>query len=202
MKRSEAEQPRQASLGRRVGLPGGCPLSCRAGRLRRKPSQGTGTNERTPSCHSGLCECHRLSWLPWLLSDGGGFVSVLDKVGRLFLIEPSNHNLAKLECGLHIFSLLSLNQRRRAGGWGSRNKATSAGGEGLPGTRDAGPAGLEGRSPGAQGAGRSGGRWVTCCHLWPEWRFQGWGQNGVPSYPSPGNCTGTFSPPFLLPVLY
>lgn len=60
----------------------------------------------------------------------GWFVRVLDKVGRLFLIDPSNLNLAELECGWTIFSLFSLNQECRDGGTGSQDKAATAGGEG------------------------------------------------------------------------
>lgn len=53
---------------------------------------------------------------------------MLDKVGRLFLIGPSNHNLAKLESvDLTFFPLLSLNQECRVGGRGSQDKAATAG---------------------------------------------------------------------------
>ena len=38
----------------------------------------------------------------------------LDKEGRLFLIDPSNYNLAKPECGFNIFCLL----KSRLQGWG------------------------------------------------------------------------------------
>lgn len=53
---------------------------------------------------------------------------MLDKVGRLFLIGPSNHNLAELECGFNVFSL-SFNQECGDGGTGPRDKAATAGGE-------------------------------------------------------------------------
>lgn len=44
-----------------------------------------------------------------------GLSPALDKVGRLFLIDPSNHNLSKPECGFHIFFLLL---QSRMQGWG------------------------------------------------------------------------------------
>lgn len=77
---------------------------------RREPGR---PDERAPSCR-WLCE-RRWSWLPWRLSDCGGPVLVLDKVGRLFLIDLSNHNLAEPECGFNIFSLLL---KSRVQGWG------------------------------------------------------------------------------------
>lgn len=66
--------------------------SCRENRARLQPPI-----KGLHSATQGFVRCQSLSWLLWLLSDCGGFVTVLDKVGRLFLIGPSNHNLAKLE---------------------------------------------------------------------------------------------------------
>lgn len=78
------------------------------------------------SATQGFVRRQSLSWLPWLLSDCGGVVTVLDKVGRLFLIGPSNHNLAKLESvDLKLFFLLSLNWEYGDGGRDSQDKATS-----------------------------------------------------------------------------
>lgn len=66
--------------------------------------------------------CQSLSWLPWLLSDCGGFVTATDKVGRLFLIDPSNRNLAELEG-----ADWTLHRECRAGGRGSQGEAAPMG---------------------------------------------------------------------------
>lgn len=90
--RGLSEQVRQASAGV-------CPLSCCAGcpPERTRPARAQSLIKGLHSATQGFVRRQSLSWLPWLLSDCGGFVTVLDKVGRLFLIGPSNHNLAKLE---------------------------------------------------------------------------------------------------------
>lgn len=58
--------------------------------------------------------------------------------------------------------------------------------------------------PCAQGAGRHGGPWVIHHYLCPESGLQGWGQNRVPSCPSPISWLYLYPallPPFLLPLL-
>lgn len=133
------------------------------------------------SATQGFVRRQSLSWLPWLLSDCGGFVTVLDKVGRLFLIGPSNHNLAKLESvDLKLVFLLSLNWEYGDGGRDSQDKAAS----GLlqqvvsvaPSRRNTGCAGLEGRCACAQRPGRKDGHncWaisglIEASGKGPEW---------------------------------
>lgn len=118
-----------------------------------------------PGCHGDCLDC-------------GGPVTALDKVGRLFLIDPSNHNLSKPECGDFTFSSFSFNPGCRDGGPASQGKAAPSGGEGPAQHRGCtGQAGLAGGPPCAPGWGRNG--------VGPAWGLQGRGQNG-PSHPLRG----------------
>lgn len=71
------------------------PAHCLAalGARRETPAPGRGLH----SAAWRLVRCQRLSWLPWLLPESGGFVTVPDKVRRLFLMGSSNHDFPELE---------------------------------------------------------------------------------------------------------
>lgn len=82
-KSAELSPAQQPSLGRWARLPPGCPLAMRWARRENR----AGPDERAPSRQRHFAGERRWSWLPWRLSDCGGPVLVLDKVGRLFLID-------------------------------------------------------------------------------------------------------------------
>lgn len=91
---------------------------------------------------------------------------MLDKVGRLFLIGPSNHNLAKLEnVDLNFFPLSLLRPEHRHGGRGSLDIIASGSSSSLAGGVLAKGAGLEERHPCAQGACRKEPAGQVLSHL-------------------------------------
>lgn len=107
------------------------------------------------SATQGFVRPQSWSWLPWLLSDCAGFVTALDKVGRLLLIGPSNQNLAKLESVDLTYFPSSLETRTASMGAGVlRIKQPQQVVRGMPSMRDTGCTGLEGRFHGARGLGR------------------------------------------------
>lgn len=109
---------------------------------------------------------------------------MLDKVGRLFLIGPSNHNLAKLESvALTLFS--SCLEIRNAGmgvGLSGRKQPQQVVRAG-PACKIL-PAGVDGSSSCGQGAGQKGVSLGSSAIPGPEWGLQRRGQNGDPPDPS------------------